>query len=267
MKQWRVVKYRSVLLIALQLLFVLSATSQAPFDTATANLFAVEPRLEVSELAPNETKASADDDLITQAEWEAIVDGRNYRRKRNERLPPRERNTGLDMPVGWLDGLSTVMWVIVVVLLVGLLIWLALRSRPDTSVDKGGLAFNLTDELLGASEEELQDGLTTRLGSGDYQGAIRYRFGQLLPALKQQGLLVWVPGKTNEDYSNELAGQYAAPFMVLAKAFAYAMFSGREVTPQQYEHFARGADDFMTLLPAQGKPSGARFASQNLRRT
>jgi hypothetical protein len=159
------------------------------------------------------------------------------------------------------------MWVIVVALLVGLLIWLALRSRPDTAVDKNGLAFNLTDELLGASEAELQDGLAAKLGSGDYQGAIRYRFGQLLQALKQQGLLVWVPGKTNEEYSTELAEQYAAPFMVLAKAFAYAMFSGREVTPKQYEHFAQGADDFMKLLPAQGKPAGARFASQNQGRT
>lgn len=206
--------------------------------------------------APELTTVTPAGDVIEDAKWDEITEGVSYERTEEEK--PEERsdfNPGFNFGNGFAKGMSTVAWVLVIALIVGFIVWLIVRTKVDTSVDKVR-DFTLTDELLAASKEELADALTQNLNRKDYQAAIRYRFGQLLQAMRKEGLLVWVPGRTNAEYQGGLKAPFFRPFGVLAKAFSYALYSGREVTLDHYESFAIDTDAFLALLsPLSPKPN------------
>lgn len=195
-------------------------------------------------------------DVVSDAAWKTITDGVSYERTTAEEKeePAPDFNPGFNFGKGFETGLSTLAWILVVSLIVGLLFWLIARTKVDTTVDKAR-DFTLTDELLAASKEELEDALTQNLNRKDYRAAIRYRFGQLLQAMRKEGLLIWVPGRTNAEYQRNLQDPFFTPFGVLAKAFSYALYSGRATTLTHYEDFAQKADAFLALLtPLSPKP-------------
>ena len=186
-------------------------------------------------------------DVISDNEWERITDGVSYERTEKKKPEPRETsdfNPGINFGKGLEEGFSVLVWILVIVLIVGLLAWLIIRTKVDNSV--GAVRdFSVTDELLAASKEELADALTQNLNAKDYRAAIRYRFGQILQAMRKEGLLVWVPGRTNAEYQEQLEEPYKEPFGVLAKAFSFAMYSGREVSLKNYDDFSYNADAFL----------------------
>jgi len=211
----------------------------------------------VNSPAPQLASVPPVEDVVSDEKWEEITEGVLFERTRekdkDEELPT--INPGIDFGSGFETGLSTIAWVLVVVLIVGFIAWLIVRTKVDTSVDKVR-DFTLTDELLAASKEELADALTQNLNAKDYRGAIRYRFGQLLQAMRKEGLLVWVPGRTNAEYQSNLQNPFFTPFGVLAKAFSYALYSGRDTTLAHYEDFAQNADAFLALVsPLSPKPN------------
>ena len=190
-------------------------------------------------------------DVVDEAEWREIVGDAAYAREEVEPRPELDPKLGTDFGEGLLAGVRTLAWVLVVLLLVGGLLYLYLRAGRDTSVRSPGRSYGLTDELLAASEAELETALDRNLREGAYREAIRYRFGQLLQHLRSAGLLRWVPGKTNADYRDELPGGEAGlrePFAALARQFAFATYAGREVGESQYEDFATAASRFDELL-------------------
>jgi len=191
------------------------------------------------------------EEVITNSKWEEITDGLSFERtqkeKPKERKDPRIGNPGWNFGSGFQTGLSTVAWILVIAILVSFLTWLMVRSKVDTSVNKVR-DFTVTDELLAASKEELKDALSQNLNRGDFQAAIRYRFGQLLQAMRKEGLLVWVPGRTNAEYQRNLQAPFSEPFGVLAKAFSFAIYSGKIVTRNHYDEFAHQADLYLELF-------------------
>ncbi len=207
--------------------------------------------------APELSSVTPVGDVVADEDWERITKGVSY--ERTEKEKPKELkdvNTGMDFGKGIMDGFSILVWILVIALIVGFLAWLIMRTKVDNSVDKVR-DFTVTDELLAASKEELADALTLNLNAGEYRAAIRYRFGQILQAMRKEGLLVWVPGRTNAEYQQSLQSPFYEPFGVLAKAFSYAMYSGREVNHENYTDFAQHADAFLasfsSLSPKQAK--------------
>ena len=140
--------------------------------------------------------------------------------------------------------LSVLAWVVAVLLLGGLLAYgiRYYRQRPTTTLD--GTLRGVTDELLGTSEAQLATELARTLGDGDYRRAIRFRFGQVLQAMKASGLLVWLPGTTNAEYAAALPGALRARFVGLSDAFTVATYGGRAVAPEHWRQFAAAALDF-----------------------
>ena len=184
---------------------------------------------------------------LTPADWEQVTQRGPYDQK--EPKQPRVPRTPNVMDRGVADAIGTVAWVLVVVLLLGGLAYLVYRyrKRPDLGVTRTD--YGTTDELLAASADDLATGLKTNLHDGDYRLAIRMRFGQVLQALRERGLLKWVPGRTNLDYERALPVELAKAFGSLSNGFAYATYAGREVSAQRYEHFAAEAAAFLTLTP------------------
>ncbi len=130
-----------------------------------------------------------------------------------------------------------------------LLIWLGYKyyeNQVDTSVS--GRAYVGTDSLMNASETELATQLEENLGERNFHLAIRYRFGQLLQALRKKRLLEWVPGSTNAEYAAALPTSLQADFRRLAEVFDFAAYGGREVTAEQYADFADRVLDYAKLV-------------------
>ena len=195
-------------------------------------------------------------DVVDEAAWEALTEGYAYERERPEPEVDFEPPSGWEMSEGLLEAVRALAWVLVVALLVGGIAYFAWRGRRSTEVGDAGRSYGLTDELLAASEAELETALERNLREGDYRGAIRYRFGQLLQALRAVGLLRWVPGKTNAEYRDELpAGEIRATFARLAGGFAFATYAGREVGRERYEGFAAEVDrlEGLTTSPPAGR--------------
>lgn len=198
-------------------------------------------------------------DVVSDEKWAEITEGVSFERSKKEKPKEKEDkaddassdstipNRGVDFGKGFETGLSTIAWVIVVALIIGVLAWFIIRTKVDTSVDKVR-DFSLTDELLAASKEELADALSQNLNNEDFQAAIRYRFGQLLQEMRKKGLLIWVPGRTNAEYQRALQDPFSQPFGVLAEAFSYALYSGKETTRAHYDEFASNADQLYALF-------------------
>lgn len=198
-------------------------------------------------------------DAIDEAEWEEITADHEYERALPPELDEADGGGGWDFGEGFLSSIRVVAWVLVALLILGLLFYFVRQRRANTRVGDVGRGYGLTDELLAASEADLETALDRNLREGDYRGAIRYRFGQLLQNLRAVGLLRWVPGKTNADYGAELpAGDLRFGFGSLSEAFAFATYAGREVTEAQYEAFAGDADALRERLPS-AKAGSARF--------
>jgi len=194
--------------------------------------------------------------LLDAAEWQAIVEGHSYPRENEDDQEKREKkeeqaqksNSGIDFGEGFLDGIGVLAWVLCIALILAGIGYLIFRQQRDTSVSKRSSSYGLTDELLEQSDEQLQDQLDIHLASGNYRDAIRYRFGQVLQMLRKRSLLSWVPGKTNQDYHDELPLVYQKTFALLAAAFSHAFYSGKEVDRAAYDSFANTADKLYAQL-------------------
>ncbi len=187
-------------------------------------------------------------ELISDSDWDELTGGRVYGRKAPEVVEAKPPNEGLDWLNGLLDGLSVLAWVLIAGLLVAIIVFLVYYNRRNTKVTPRGAGGGLTDELLGASRADIDEGLARNLADGDYRAAIRYRFGQVLQDLRAARHLRWVPGKTNEDYAAELPGGLRGGFGRLADSFAYAFYSGRPVDEAHYRSFATEADALAALI-------------------
>ena len=187
---------------------------------------------------------------LTEADWEAVTEGITVDQETYE-APPFDPA----MFSGLARWVEVLVYILVGGLLVAALVYFVQRGRRDTSRAIRGREFGLTDELLASSAEELSDSLRGRLAGGDYRGAVRYRFGQLLQELRAAALLRWVPGKTNADYAAELPRGLGDGFEALAAAFAYATYSGRAVGEADYARFDAEATRFALELPAYREPA------------
>lgn len=193
---------------------------------------------------------------LTAEQWLGLAEGRSYEResteeaeeRKEERERARNQNPGLDFGSGFFEGLGVLAWVAILALILGLVGYLVYRQGKDTSVDVGRRDYGVTDELLEQSAGEIQSALDGHLAGGDYRNAIRYRFGQVLQLLRRAGHLAWVPGKTNADYLAELPAHLRPGFGVLAQAFNYAYYAGRDVGEEDYRRFSADADAFFVQV-------------------
>ncbi len=186
-------------------------------------------------------------EVVADEDWDRITKDISYERTKKEEPQAKDFNPGVNFGKGIETGFSVLVWVLVIALIVGFLAWLIMRTKVDNSVDKVR-DFSVTDELLAASKKELEDALTQNLNAKEYRAAIRYRFGQILQEMRKQGFLIWVPGRTNAEYQEALSEPFNSSFGVLAKAFSYAMYSGREVRLVEYEDFAQKADAYLATF-------------------
>ena len=213
-----------------------------------------------AEAAPRVPNFAADvpppRDPIAEAEWAGIVEGYAY--EREPPPAPPEFDEGLALGEGFLQAVRVSAWIAVVALTLAVLVYFVRRGRRNTEVSNAGRSYGVTDELLAASGAELESALDRNLRAGDFRAALRYRFGQVLQALRAAGRLRWVPGKTNEEYRAELpAGRLRESFGGLAAQFAYATYGGRAVGRAQFESFAAAADALLTELPPSPGGSAA----------
>ncbi len=223
------------------------------YESRADSMASVRQRKLAGPLAPRfDDVPAVPNSQITQAQWDSLGQGRAYKNK----VPPQVADA--KDGVSWWsigEGLSSVLsaiaWVLVVALLLGGIGYLVYNQQQRGRIERSRETFGVTDELLAATKEELDDALSQNLAAGNYREAIRYRFGKLLQLLRTRRLLRWVPGKTNDNYASELDDSLRAGFVVLAKAFSYAYYSGRHVTREAYEEFEQLGAGFESSIPSQ----------------
>ncbi len=199
-------------------------------------------------------------DPLTAEEWRAVADREPFEREGELKPKPREPPRVPDPSAERLfDSLSTVAWVLLIILLLAGLGYVIYRQRlrPDLSVSRSD--YSATDALLNTAPDALAADLASKIGTRDFRMAIRLRFGQVLQELRSRKLLVWVPGHTNLDYERALPAYLRGDFAALADDFAYATYAGRELYEERFERFADKADTF--LLVAYGPNDPRRAAA------
>lgn len=180
---------------------------------------------------------------LTTEQWEEVTGRGPYPRE----PPPEPSQPFRPLDPAIAEGLGTLAWVLVVGLLAGGIAYLfyARRRRPDLGTSRRD--YSAADELLSASADDLATGLASNLDGGDYREAIRMRFGQVLQALRDRGLLTWVPGRTNAEYEVALPATLRYEFAGLSAEFSFATYAGRVVEERRYRAFAAAADEFLAL--------------------
>lgn len=93
---------------------------------------------------------------------------------------------------------------ILLLALLGLLVWLAMKYSSDSSRDrKTQLSSPSADEVL-IKSDNLKELAEEALRSQDFRLALRYRYLIVLQRLGERKFILWKSSKTNHDYQKEL---------------------------------------------------------------
>ena len=94
------------------------------------------------------------------------------------------------------------------------------------------IPFTLTEEIL---EVDLEKLLQNALDNNQYRMAVRLLYLIYLRFLINKGLITWVPGKTSEEYLQELNSQeHKNTFRQLSNIFNYIWYGEIDLNSKQY---------------------------------
>ncbi len=214
---------------------------------------------EYETIAPPPTYEPRGPEPLTAEQWRAITNREAFERRKPIEPPDADKlrkDTGFGSQKFY-DSLSTVAWVLVVVLLAAGLAYgvYRFRRKPDLGISRRD--YSATDTLLNTAPDALAADLADKLGARDYRMAIRLRFGQVLQELRARRLLVWVPGATNHEYEQVLPPVLRTGFASLAEDFAFATYAGRQLDGVYFRGFADKAENFLLAASAPENPRQA----------
>jgi uncharacterized protein DUF4129 len=91
------------------------------------------------------------------------------------------------------------------------------------------------EETALSSETDFSKLITQALNSKNYRLAIRYHYLQLLQKLTQKGIIEFTPDKTNYEYVKELSGKpYKKDFATITLHYEYAWYGEFEIDEQTF---------------------------------
>jgi hypothetical protein len=136
----------------------------------------------------------------------------------------------------------------------GILLWVILkllnidardlfyRSNAPTKIN-----YNLTEENI--HELDFDKLIETAVQKNEYRSAVRLTFLYALKKLSDANAIHWLPGKTNDDYLNEIKIPAASPrLQELRYYFDYTWYGHFEVNENTYEEVKRSFEELKSQL-------------------
>ncbi len=102
-----------------------------------------------------------------------------------------------------LELFSIIPLLLLAVIIVFLLFFIFSNVQVDKKIEESTLKHHEIEDI---EEVDTLDGYNKALSIGDYRGAIRWRFLNVLQILSEKNIINWKQDKTNRDYGREMRG-------------------------------------------------------------
>jgi hypothetical protein len=124
---------------------------------------------------------------------------------------------------------------LLLLVLMGLLVWLAMKYNSGDSQDrKIGFSSQSADEIL-LKSDNLKALAEEALRNQDFRLALRYRYLLVLQHLIHRKLIVWKSSKTNLDYQKELRETpFIGPFTEVTRIYNFVWYGHFDLDTKTY---------------------------------
>lgn len=138
---------------------------------------------------------------------------------------------------------------LLVFVLMGLLVWLAMKFSGGGSTDRPIGFSNLSPDEVLLRSDNLKTLAEEALKNQDYRLALRYRYLLVLQQLIHRKLIVWKSSKTNLDYQKELRETpFLKPFAQVTRIYNFVWYGHFDLDKKTYEDL-EGAFNHLDQLP------------------